>query len=34
MFMAFHASARRKHILTAPAVSLILLGTGVGLRFG
>jgi hypothetical protein len=34
MFMAVHASAGRKQILTATAVSLILLGIGLGLRFG
>jgi hypothetical protein len=34
MFMAVHASAGRRQILTTPAVSLILLGTGFGLRFG
>jgi hypothetical protein len=34
VLMAFHATAGRKQILIAAAVSLILLGTGVGLRFG
>jgi hypothetical protein len=33
MFMAFHASARRKPILIAAVVSLLLLGIGVGLSF-
>jgi len=34
MFMAFHASAQRKPILIAAAVSLILLGIGTGLSLG
>jgi hypothetical protein len=33
MFMAFHSTAARKPILIAAAISLILLGIGVGLTF-
>lgn len=33
MFMAFHSSPERKPILIAAAVSLILLGIGLGLSF-
>jgi hypothetical protein len=31
MFMAFHSTAQRKPMLFAAALSLILLGVGVGL---
>jgi hypothetical protein len=31
MFMAFHSTAQRKPMLIAAALSLILLGVGVGL---
>lgn len=34
MFMAFHASAQHKRVLVAAALSLILLGIGIGLTFG
>ncbi len=34
MFMAFHSTARRRPFLIAAAVSLLLLGIGVGLAFG
>ena len=34
MFMAFHSTAQRKPMLIAAALSLILLGIGVGLSFG
>ena len=34
MFMAFHSSPRRKPALIAAALSLLLLGVGVGLSFG
>jgi len=33
MFMAFHSNGRRKPILVAAALSLLLLGIGVGLSF-
>jgi len=33
MFMAFHSTAQRKPILIAAALSLLLLGIGVGLSF-
>jgi hypothetical protein len=34
MFMAFHSTAQRKPILIAAALSLLLLGIGLGLSFG
>ena len=34
MFMAFHSAGQRKPMLIAAALSLILLGIGVGLSFG
>ena len=34
MFMAFHSTGQRKPILIAFALSLLLLGIGVWLRFG
>jgi hypothetical protein len=34
MFLAFHSNSGRKPFLIAAAVSLLLLGTGVGLTFG
>ena len=33
MFMAFHSTSRRKPYLIAAAVSLVLLGIGVGSAF-
>jgi hypothetical protein len=33
MFMAFHSTPRRKPILIAAALSLLLLGIGLALRF-
>jgi hypothetical protein len=33
MFMAFHSNSTRKPILVAAALSLILLGVGLGLSF-
>lgn len=34
MFMAFHSTAQRKPLLIAAALSLLLLGIGLGLSFG
>jgi hypothetical protein len=34
MFMAFHTTPRHKPVLIAAAVSLVLLGIGVGLAVG
>ena len=34
MFMAFHSSPRRKPVLIAAALSLLLLGVGIALSFG
>ena len=33
MFMAFHSTARRKPLLIAAALSLLLLGIGLALSF-
>ena len=33
MFMAFHSTSRRKPILIAAALMLMLLGAGLGLSF-
>lgn len=33
MFMAFHSSTGRKRVLISAALSLLLLGIGVGLSF-
>ena len=34
MFMAFHSNPRRKPVLIAAALSLLVLGIGVALSFG
>lgn len=34
MFMALHSSARRKPLLVAAALTLLMLGIGVGLSLG
>jgi hypothetical protein len=34
MFMAFHSTPARKPVLIAAAISLLLLGIGVGVAFG
>lgn len=34
MYMAFHSTARRKPFLIVFFLSLLLLGLGIGLRFG
>jgi uncharacterized protein involved in exopolysaccharide biosynthesis len=34
MFMAFHSSPRRKPVLIAAALSLLLLGVGIALSLG
>jgi hypothetical protein len=34
MFMAFHSSGRRKQLLIAAALSLLMIGLGIAVMFG